>query len=401
MKIFILYKKSILIGIGFLYFTAFTKAQDLPAIQQLYVGKEYARAKESIDNFILSNDANTMAWLLKANIYNAIDKDAATASLVADAKQDAFDALKKAVQLDITAVNTQFKSGNLNVVYDIYNGYTSMGLNYFNAGVERNDKNSYKEALNNFKKAGQASSYIFNNGWGLFAIDTLSLYYTSKSAINTDKEEDAVFYCKKIIDNNITKITAINSVEGIYQWLVYYYKGRHDETNFIKYTQLAAKAFPKSSYFTLCYIDWYRSTRDYPNLLAQYQQLFNNGQTAQKYKLAYYTDIFNYLYQANANATAINNRQQYQAILVNGLSQYVKLNSSDTSGKLLLAKFYINQANEYPKNKLDFFKKSNKYLLQLVNKNTNTEALQLLIENYKQLGRVNEVKRYEQRKVVK
>ena len=185
-------------------------------------------------------------------------------------------------------------------------------------------------------------------------------------------------------------------MEGIYQWLVYYYKTKQDEDNFIKYAQLAAKTFPKSTYFTLCYIDWYRSKKDYPNLLAQYQQLFNNGQTAQKYKLAYYTDIFNYLYQANPN-TAINNRQQYQAILLNGLTQYIKLNNSDTSGKLLLAKFYINQANEYPKNKLDFYRKSNKYLLQLVNKNTNTEALQLLIENYKQLGRVNEAKRYEQR----
>lgn len=384
-------------GVGFLYFIAFAKAQDLPTIQQLFSAKEYVRAKEAIDNFILNNDGNALAWLVKSNIYIAIDKDAATASLVADGKQDAFDALKKAVQLDITAVNTQFKSGNLSVIFDIYNGYTSMGLNYFNAGVERNDINSYKEALSNFKKAGQVSSYIFKNDWGLFAIDTLNLYYTSKSAINADKEEDAVFYCKKIIDNNITKISAINSAEGIYQWLVYYYKTKQDETNFIKYAQLAAKAFPNSTYFALCYIDWYRSMRDYPNLLAQYQQLFNNGQTAQKYKLAYYTDIFNYLYQPNTNAAAINNRQQYQSILVNGLSQYIKLNNSDTSGKLLLAKFFINQANQYPKIKLNFYNKSNKYLLQLVNKATNAQALQLLIENYKQLGRVNEAKRYEQK----
>lgn len=52
-------------------------------------------------------------------------------------------------------------------------------------------------------------------------MDTLNLYYTSKAAINADKEEDAILNCKKIADAFITETAAQTDFETFYQWLVY------------------------------------------------------------------------------------------------------------------------------------------------------------------------------------
>ncbi len=67
----VLYKKPIIFIIGFLFFMAFCKAQNLSTARFFFEQKDFARAKESVDSFVLRNENNTEGWLLKANIYNA------------------------------------------------------------------------------------------------------------------------------------------------------------------------------------------------------------------------------------------------------------------------------------------------------------------------------------------
>lgn len=349
MKYFTEYKKPILICIGFLFFMGMIKAQDLSGAKLLLQQKDYARAKETLDSLLLANGANAVTWLLKADIYNAINKDANARNLVADAGQEAFIALQKAMQLDAGEVSTQLKANGFDLPFDLYNNFTNTGLTFFNAGVERNDKPNYLHALNNFKQAGLVSRYIYANGWGLAALDTLNLYYTSKAAINADKEEDAILNCKKIADAFITETAAQTDFETFYQWLVYYYNAKQDERNFYKYAEVGMKAFPNSSYFTLSYIDWYRQQKDYTNLLAQYKILFAKDDANFKYELYYFNDIFSYLYQ---NKLTIDNRAGYESQLSKGLLQYIKLNPVNADARLLLAKLYINQATNVFKESL-------------------------------------------------
>jgi hypothetical protein len=349
MKHFTEYKKPILICIGFLFFMGMIKAQDLSRAKLLLQQKDYARAKETVDSLLLINGANAATWLLKADIYNAINKDAAARNLVVDAGQEAFLALQKATQLNAAEVNTQLKGRGFDLPFDLYNNFTNAGLTFFNAGVERNDKPSYQQALNNFKQAGLVSRYIYTNGWGLAAIDTLNLYYTAKAAINADKEEDAIINCKKIADENITETATQKDFETIYQWLVYYYKTKQDEQNFYKYAEAGTRAFPNSSYFTLSYIDWYRQRKDYTSLLAQYKILFAKDDANFKYELHYFNDIFSYLYQ---NKLTIDNRAAYESQLSKGLLQYIKLNPVNADARLLLAKLYTNQASDVFKQSL-------------------------------------------------
>jgi hypothetical protein len=409
------YKKSIIFIIGFLFFMQSLQAQDISRARQLLQQKDLARAKEAVDSFVLQNDFDAEGWLLKANIYNAINKDTATKYLLADGRMEAFKAVQKAVQINKTYADEQMKTGGYSLPFDLYNGCTNEGVAYFNAGAERNDKASYAEALNNFKKAGLVGNYITTNGWGLSAIDTNNLYYCAKAAINAGKEDDAALFAKKIADNGITQSLANKGFESIYQWLAYNYKQKKDGENLLKYATLGAKQFPASVYFNLIYIDWLRQQKDYSNMFALYQDVFKKQPNNGKYQLAYYNDVFNYLYQGGE---PVSDQVKYEKVLSAGFLQYLKANPASAEGRLLLGKFYINQANDaanqisanprvntkilngYKTAQRNLLLKANKYLLEIVNKfakpgaTVYIDALQLVVGNFKALNMPKEMRRY-------
>jgi hypothetical protein len=409
------YKKSITFVIGFLFFIQGLYAQDINRARQLLQQKDFARAKEAVDSFVLQNDFDAEGWLLKANIYNAISKDPATKYLLADGRMEAFKAVQKAVQINKTYADEQIKPGGYSLPFDLYNGCTNEGVAYFNAGAERNDKASYAEALNNFKKAGLVGNYITTNGWGLSAIDTNNLYYCAKAAINAGKEDDAALFAKKIADNGINQSFTNKGFEPIYQWLVYNYKQKQNGENLLKYATLGTKQFPASVYFNLIYIDWLRQQKDYSNMFALYQDVFKKQPNNGKYQLAYYNDVFNYLYQSGES---VSDQIKYEKVLSAGLLQYLKANPASAEGRLLLGKLYINQANDVSKEwalrsttdpkilngyktaQRNLLLKSNKYLLEIVNKfykpgtTVYIEALQLVVANFRALNMPEEMRRY-------
>jgi hypothetical protein len=400
-------KKPILICIGFLFLLHHIQAQgNLAYTRQLYQNRELARAKESIDSIILINPDVPEAWGLKAAIYNSISKDAHTKNLVADAKMEAFQALKKAGIADSAH----------SIALDLYNGYTNDGLTAFNVATGQNSIPLYIEALNGFKNAGLIRSYINTISAGIPALDTVNLYYTAKSAIYADKEEDAIFYCKIIIDNKINKYRAYHDIEIIYKWLVYHYKSKADWPNFIFYIKRSLEAFPESVYYNLLYADRCRQLKDYPGLFEQYRQIFKKESNPNIYRLAYYQDLYNYVYESKA---APEDRKSYQAALLKGLTAYLKQKPADPTANLLMGKYYINQAavvtremmmrsitdphimNTYKSRVADQFKKSNRYLLSIIKNNKvfpskyYSEALHLLIANFRLLNMPEEVRKYQ------
>jgi hypothetical protein len=320
---------------------------------------------------------------------------------------DAFEALQKAVQLNNSYVNEQLKPDNYSLALDLYNGYTHEGLVYFNAAAERNDKNNYNQALVKFKKAGLVSKYIYTNGWGFLALDTSNIYYCCKSSIYAENELDAIIYSKIITDNNLLKNTLGNSFEFAYKWLLYYYKQQKDAEYFIKYNELGRQQFPSSVYFPLIYTDWLRQQKDYINLLSSYQVLFKMQPDNNTYQITYLNDVFNYLYQTGL---LITNRSYYETILTKGLIKYLKANPTATDARLLLAKMYINQANDiaremtmrstidvkvlngYKNARKNLLLKSNYHLKEIIHRYSKIhagvykEAAELLIRNCQQLN---------------
>jgi hypothetical protein len=343
MKKYTAYKKSIQICIGFLFLAGYTTGQDVKRIQQLFNQNNLAQAREAIDSFTTSNTENAEAFLLKAFVYNALDKNENSRYLVADGKMEAFIALSKATELDKSYVDKQLKPGNYLLPQELYATYTNEGLTYYNAGVERNEKNSFAEALSLFKKAGTINQFMYNNGWSLQALDTLNLFYSAKSAINAENESDALIFTKKIVDAKILNSSFIKGYEGIYQWLAYYYKTKKDGELFDKYSHEGAKQFPQSIYFSLLQIDWLRQQNNYINMFAFYQDIFKKQPGNSKYVLAYLNDIFIYVFQ---NKEAVEAKSNYADALQKGLLKYLQLNPAATEARLLLAKFYTNQASQ-------------------------------------------------------
>jgi len=340
MRKYTAYKKSILSGIGFLFFMTGVAAQDIARVEQLYSQKKLPEAKEAIDSVTNTGGSSAAAYLLKANIYNSIAKDLSLQNLTADGKQEAFNALQSATALDKTYVTAQLQP-QYALAWELYSGYTNDGLAYYNAGVERNNKTGFGAALVSFKKAGTVRTFITANAWGTTAIDTANLYYCAKAAINADNETDAVIYCKKIADNYLIQTSLSKGYEDIYKWLAYYYKQQQLAELFNRYCAIGAKQFPQSVYFSLLQVDWLRQQGDYMNMFAFYQDILEKQPGHPGYQLAFFNDLYNYVFQGGE---PVNDKTFYTDSLEKGLLKYLGKNPAANDARLLLGKLYTNEA---------------------------------------------------------
>jgi hypothetical protein len=116
-----------------------------------------------------------------------------------------------------------------------------------------------------------------------------------------------------------------------------------------KYAQQGIQYFPSSVYFNLVLIDWQRQQKEYSKLLSNYETLFKKRPSDPAYQLAYLNDVFNYLYQSKL---VIDDRSAYENKLSTGLLQFTKNNPSNAGARLLLAKLYINKADDVMKETL-------------------------------------------------
>ena len=188
---------------------------------------------------------------------------------------------------------------------------------------------------------------------------------------------------------------------------LFYCKKQKDGDNLLKYTQLAMLKFPSSLYFYLVLIDWERQQQHYTSLFALYEQLFKKQAVNASYQLAYYNDLFNYLYNST---TAADYRPSYTNKLKQGLVQYIKASPSSAEARLLLAKLYINQAgekgkevlmrstanpkviNSYTSSQINLLQQSNRCLNEIITAlcradvNSCKEARQLLRQNLQHIS---------------
>lgn len=382
MKWIIKNKKSILTGIGFLFFLGFGKAQDSTSIIQLLQQKKYALAKDAVDRLLTEKETATR-YMLKALVYDSIAKSPASNGLLADGRWQSFLALKKAISL----YNGTGTFQGQQLAQDLYNGFIQEGLANFNAAVEKNDKLLFETALSVFKKAEQVNGFQHQQNWEAPASNLLLASYLSKSAIYAEKEGDAEFYSKKYIDN-----TEARTSEIVYQWLLYYYSKRKDTEAFYKYLDKAKAVYPNSNFFLLTEIDWLRQQLQYDTLFTRYQQLITANPSNPKYQLAYCRDIFNSLWPINTGAGKTAEE------LINLVKPLVRKKETETEACLLLAKSYSNMArqnltpptnNDLAKSYLKF---ANNYLQKVISNNSNIqhkkEGNKLLAANKKILNTI-------------
>jgi len=241
-------------------------AQSVDKAKDLLKSNKLPEAKAEIDKALTveKNQKNSEAWYTKLKIYNALAATDATRAQYPDARDQAFEALKKYVDVDDKKLLLLQMDG-YKPVNEIYQGYFQIGANDYNGA-------KYKEALQNFTGALAASSYMNSKGWTNLKIDTTSTLYAGISAEKAGLKDTAAIYYGKLADAKIANINGSNMID-IYKWLVDYYNTKKDAANTQKYITLAKEQYPDDLFWPSTELDNLREKGNKDSLFAKYDEI--------------------------------------------------------------------------------------------------------------------------------
>jgi CO dehydrogenase/acetyl-CoA synthase epsilon subunit len=320
-----------------------TFSQDLKKVKSYYDAKQLDKAKTEIDAYNVKNANNPEGLYYKSKIYASLASNEQFKSLTPDAKAEAFDAFKKAVETDkdnklmIIMVQDQYKP-----IFDVYTGYYDAAISAFNTAATSKSKADFETSMNNFIKANEVGNYISTKKWALSEVDTSLVLNIGKAAVNAGKPEIALQYFKKLTDANITHTKDDNTGYSFpYQWLANYYGDAKDDANFMKYVNLGKQNFPKDDYFDAVMLDYYRAKKDYPSLFKAYNDVVTRYPDSLLYHFNYANEIFNYVYNSDAG-TKIENKEELLNTVGSELEKASKLNADYTNTNWLYGQYFFN-----------------------------------------------------------
>lgn len=318
-------------------------SQDLKKVNSYLDAKQLDKAKTEIDAYNAKNVNNPEGLYYKSKIYGSLASNEQFKSLAPDARAEAFDAFKKAVETDkdnklmLIMVKDQYKP-----IFDIYTGYYDAAIAAFNTAAASKTKADFETSMNNFIKANEVGNYIYTKKWALSEIDTALVLNIGKSAINAGKPEIALQSFKKLTDANITRTKDDSLGYSLpYQWLANYYRDAKDDDNFMKYVNLGKQKFPGDDYFDAVMIDNYRAKKDYTSLFKTYNDVVTRYPDSLLYHFNYANEIFNYVYNSDAG-TKIENKEALLATVGSELEKASKLNADYLNTNWLYGQYYFN-----------------------------------------------------------
>ncbi|MBS1661684.1 MAG: hypothetical protein JST68_11620 [Bacteroidetes bacterium] len=241
-------------------------AQSVDKAKDLLKSNKLPEAKAEIDKALTveKNQKNAEAWYTKLKVYNALAANDQTRAQYPDARDQAFEALKKYTEVDDKKLLLLQVDG-YKPVNEIYQGYFQIGANDYNA-------QKYDDALKNFNGALAASSFMNSKGWTKLTIDTTSTLYAGISAEKAGKKDTAAVYYGKLADAKIANINGSNMID-IYKWLVDYYNTKKDDANTQKYLTLAKEQYPEDLFWPSTELDIIREKGDKRALFAKYDEI--------------------------------------------------------------------------------------------------------------------------------
>lgn len=240
-------------------------AQDIKKTKEFITANAWDKAKESIDQTlaVAKNQKNAEAWYLKGKVYSAIAANPGFKSLAPDGRNQALEAFKKSLELDKTVATTFLTLDQYQPVFTLYTS------NFEEAAALYNGE-KYVEALQQFKNGSTYGDFIYNNGWGLYKLDTTLTYYTALSALNSKNEAEAVAYFTKLGEARVARTP---EEATIYRYLAKYYYDKKDEANMLKYIKTGLELYPKDEYLPLLELDFVKEKGDKQALYKKYDEM--------------------------------------------------------------------------------------------------------------------------------
>lgn len=318
-------------------------AQDAKKISAYLAAKQYDKAKAEVDAALAKTPNDPVALYYKSKVYAALPNDPQFKNSIPDAREQAFQAFKSAIENDkgnkvfLIATQDQYRP-----IFDIYSGYYDAGAEYFNTAASTGNKATFDQALTMFKNADNVGRYLYSKKWALSEIDTQLVLTMGKAALNAGKKDEAAAYFKKLADAGITgTANDKTSYQLPYQWLSYNYKEEKDDANFVKYNSLGKKYFPKEDYYDAVMLDYYRDKKDYDNLFKKYDEMIAAYPDSIKYHFNYANEAFTYVYNSDAG-TKINNRDALLKTIGSELQRSLAANPNDINTNWLAGQYYYN-----------------------------------------------------------
>jgi hypothetical protein len=328
-------RKQIIITALLAIATFVARAQSVDdALKQL--GKNNEKAKDAIDKLTADpNSKNADAWYAKAQIYNAIATDDKLKASVPDAYDQAFEAFKKAYEIDPNnkrMLIELYKSG-----FVAYEGVANKAATAYQANNIAAAYDGYKKTLEygDWLKAKDLSY----NGYKVPKVDTGILFMAGYTAMKLNKNDEAASYFTKFTDARIGKEP---DYVIPYEFLTYQAKAKKDEAGFKKYDELGREVYPNDPYFATIKIDWARENNNYPDLFKAYEELIALQPDSLNNNLSYASEMFDYLYIKNPDTRPAD----YDAIAAKIDEQVKKTMAKDyepLSSNLIIAQLYYNQ----------------------------------------------------------
>jgi tetratricopeptide (TPR) repeat protein len=310
-------------------------AQKLDKAKDLLTKSKIADAKTEIDGVMADakNAKNGEAWYYKGKIYSAVAADNALGAQTPDARQQAFDAFKKYVEIDDKHMLLMLE--NYKSIQDLYNYY-------FTTGAAQFKENKFADAYGTFKQCLSVSDYMISKAWTPLKMDTTVVLYTGITAEKAGKKDDAAIYYGRLAE---AKINGENN-DQIYGWLTGYYVEKKDNTNAMKFLNLGREVYPqKSSFWDEYEMQMVRDSGDKKALYALYEKMLAKNP-------ADYLTLFNYsveLYQ-EAYDTSLAKRPPNSAETISkvetNMKKVIELKPDYVNGYLVLGKVIFNEAND-------------------------------------------------------
>ena len=310
-------------------------AQKTDKVKDLLDKKKIAEAKTEIDAMLADakNAKNGEAWYYKGKVYSAVAADNALGAQTPDARQQAFDAFKKYVEVD---------DKHVLLVLENYKSITDLYQYYFTSGAAQFKANQFADAYNTFKNCLAVSDYMTTKGWTNVKLDTTVVLYTGITAEKAGKKDEAAIYYGRLAE---AKINGENN-DQIYGWLAGFYVEKKDNTTALKYLNLGREVYPQKEAFWDEYeMQMIRDSGDKKALFDKYEKMLAKNPSDYLTLFNYSVELYTGAYDTSLAKRPPNSEETISKVETN-MKKVVELKPDYVNGYLVLGKVIFNRAND-------------------------------------------------------
>jgi hypothetical protein len=323
--------KKIIVLLCLVLASTLTFAQTLAEVQGMMNGEwDPAQAKDAIDKYLSNpkNDKDADAYFDKAKIYNKYSKDPELKGDCPDCKIEAFEALKKCKELD--RKNTQLLLDQNHSFLDLYNGS-------YQAGVDAYNDKKYTLAFNHFKNTLTIGDYMRDKEIAKVPVLDTPVVLNAGLAEQADKNDSlAIFYYQKLADANVSG----PAYNGIYEYLVYYYKSQKNDAAFNTALAQGQKLYPADTYWKTISLSKAIDGLSADDRFKKYDDMIQKDPTNYDLSYDYGVELYNYVY---ANPDSSVKVESYKPRTYEQLKRTIAIKSTPEDN-LMMARYLYNSS---------------------------------------------------------